>query len=203
MWIIVLLLIFAPLLLVGAVLLSFFQLWVQAKASHVPVSLLDMPLMKLRGVDPETLVNVMVSLHKAGVLVSREDLEAHVLAGGNLEAVADALISAEKAGLNVGFREIAAIDLAGRDIVDAVNSRVNPKILTCPLPGSGQMLITGVCQDGIRLGARTRVTVRTDLSRIVGGAGEETIVARVGEGKGVGTGPFSLKSGAKTFSKGI
>ena len=182
MWILLAVIVGVPLLVLFAVFAAYFQLWIQVKATHVPIDLLDLPLMRLRGVDPDLLVNVAVSLHKAGLQIPREQLEAHLLAGGNLEAVANALISAEKAGLNVGFREIAAIDLAGRDVEAAVISRVNPKIISCPPPGSGQQVITGVCQDGIRLGARARVTVRADLSKIVGGAGEETIIARVGEG---------------------
>lgn len=174
-----------PLLLgVGfaAVFARFLPLWAQAKASAVPVSLLQMWMMTLRRVDPRQLVTSLVALSKAGLHVPAADLETHLLSGGSLAAVTEALIRAHKAGLDMDFRRLAAIDLAGRDVAAAVTSRVHPKVLMCPTAESGLPDISGVCQDGVRLGVRARATVRTNLARLVGGAGEETIVARIGEG---------------------
>lgn len=172
----------APLLACAVLFAMFFNLWLRAKATGLPVSVFGLALARLRGLNPEYIVDCMIAVWNAGLQVPMEDLEAHVLCGGNLRAVADAVISAEKAGLEVGFRELAAIDLAGRDVVDAVNARVSPKVLVCPPVKSGLTAISAVARDGIQLAAKARVTVRTDLSRLVGGAGEETIVARVGEG---------------------
>ena len=160
----------------------FFNLWVRAKAAGMPVSLFGLLFARLRRLDPEYLVDCLITLWNAGLEISMEDLEAHVLCGGNLGSVVDAVISGDKAGLDVDFHSLAAIDLAGRDVMDAVNTRVNPKVLVCPPAGSGLSAISGVAQDGVRLAARARVTVRTNLAHLVGGAGEETIMARVGEG---------------------
>jgi len=171
------------LLAVLAACLAFLPLWIQAKASGVPVSMPDMLMMRLRRVSPGSLVGAMVPLWKAGITVDRRDLETHVLAGGDLLAVAEALISADKADLGVDFRQLAAIDLAGRDVVDAVTARVKPRVLLCPPAAAGGAgVISGVARDGVRLGARARITVRTRLDRLVGGAGAETVIARVGEG---------------------
>ena len=174
--------ILVALLVAGVLLASFLPLWIQAKATAIPVSLLDMACMRLRRVDPGLVVNTLVSLTKAGIPVQRAELEAQILSGGHLERVGEALISAHKAGLNVSFHQLAAIDLAGRDVLSAVNHRVNPRVLVCPPPNSKLSVISGVCQDGVRLGVRARITVRTNLERLVGGAGEETVLARVGEG---------------------
>lgn len=173
--------------IVGLVVLvllgKFFNLWLQAKATDIPISLMDMGFMWLRHVDPSQIVHCLIALSKAGVEANRSQLEAHVLSGGNLDAVTEALISAQKAALGVNFPQVAAIDLAGRDVAAAVRARVNPKVLVCPPEKKGTCdYISGVCQDGVRLGVRARVTVRTNLARLVGGAGEETIIARVGEG---------------------
>ncbi len=162
--------------------LSCFGLWVEIRANGLPITVLDMLFMRLRRVSPDYIVHNLISLSHAGVDASPGDLEAHVLAGGDLQAVIDAVIAADKADLGVGFREVAAIDLAGRDVVDAVNTSVRPKVLLCPPANDPAKVISGVSKDGIRLGATARVTVRTQLSRLVGGAGEDTIVARVGEG---------------------
>ena len=170
------------LLAFGVLLLSFLNLWLQAKASGVQVGLMDMLMMRLRRVDPILVVNAMVSMSKAGVDVPLGALEAHVLAGGNLSGVANAVIAAEKAGLGADFRRLAAIDLCGRDVAAAVNARVNPRVLLCPPAGSEAAAISGVAQDGVRLSVTARVTVRTRMDRLVGGAGEDTVVARVGEG---------------------
>jgi len=170
------------LLAAGVVLATFFNLWVQAKATQVPVTLLEMVAMTLRQVSPTRVVSCKISLAKAGVEVDTADLEAHVLSGGHLEAVADALIAAHKADLGMDFRRLAAIDLAGRNVVDGVHTRVTPKVIPCPPSEARTQGICGVSKDGVRLAVRARVTVRTRLDRLVGGAGEETIVARVGEG---------------------
>jgi uncharacterized protein YqfA (UPF0365 family) len=169
------------LLALGVIAVRFLPLWLQAKASGVPVSILDMWMMRLRLVDPLLVVTCLIALSKAGIRVEVPDLEAHLLSGGNLGAVTEGLIRAQKAGLDMDFRRLAAIDLAGRNVRAAVENRVHPKVLLCPAGGE-QGEITGVCQDGVRLGVRMRATVRTDLNRLVGGAGEETIVARIGEG---------------------
>ena len=154
-------------------------LWIRVRSTGLPLGFATMVMMRLRHVNPEQIADCMVQLHKAGVYVSSDDLEAHVLAGGDVAAVTEALVTAHKAGFDVDFRTIAALDLAGRDVVTAVKSRVQPKVVTCP-PGGG--VISGVCEDGVRLGVRVRVTLRTDLKRLIGGAGEGTIAARVGEG---------------------
>jgi len=169
-------------LVVAVMFGMYFNLWLQAKASGVPISILDMAMMQLRRVSPAFIVGSMIPMVKAGLDVNLGDVEAHVLAGGNLSAVTNALIRADKADLGMNFQQLAAIDLAGRDIADAVETHVSPKVLACPPLGRGADFISGVCQDGIRLSVQTRVTVRTRLDRLVGGAGEETIIARVGEG---------------------
>lgn len=170
------------LLVAGLVLATFLNLWIQAKATQVPITLLDMLAMTLRKINPARVVSCKISLAKAGVDVETADMEAHVLCGGNLEAVTDALIAAHKAELGMDFRRLAAIALAGRDVVDGVRTRVNPKVIPCPPAGAKAQGVCGVSKDGVRLAVRARVTVRTRLDRLVGGAGEETIVARVGEG---------------------
>ncbi len=170
------------LLLAIGVVAMFANLWIQARATGIPVGLLHMLMMRLRWINPAQVVNSLIVLDKAGIAVSPEQIEAHILSGGDIDAVVDALVRAEKADLGMGFAAIAAIDLAGRDVVDAVRTHVNPKVLVCPPPNSGLSYITGVCQDGIAVAATARVTVRTRLDRLVGGAGEETITARVGEG---------------------
>lgn len=170
-------------LLVAAVIVGMFlNLWIQARATGIPVGFVDMTMMKLRRIDPRTIVDNMIVLAKAGVEADASDLETHVLSGGNLGAVVDAVVRAEKADLGIPFRQIAAIDLAGRDVGEAVRTHVNPKVLVCPPRTHGASFVRGVCQDGIRLAVTARVTVRTRLDRLVGGAGEETITARVGEG---------------------
>jgi uncharacterized protein YqfA (UPF0365 family) len=179
-WFVIILM--APLLALGALYAMFFGLWLRAKAAGMPVSIFNLAFARLRGLNPEFLVDCLITMWNAGLEVRMEDLEAHVLCGGHLGAVVDAAISAEKAGLEFSFQQLAAIDLAGRDVVDAVSTRVNPKVLVCPPPNVGNGSISGVARDGIRLEAKARITVRTDLERLVGGAGEDTIIARVGEG---------------------
>ena len=128
------------------------------------------------------IVRTKIALVQAGVQVENNDLEAHFLARGNVSKVGTAVIAAHKAGIDLPWRIAAAIDLAGRDILDAVKTSVNPKVIDCPDPNKGRPTLDGVCKNGIQLKARARVTVRTKLDRLVGGATEETIIARVGEG---------------------
>lgn len=181
--ILVLIVLGVVILFVGLVIIAmFFNLWVQARATGIPVGFIDMAMMRLRRVDPSSIVNNMIILGKAGIEADVAELETHVLSGGNLESVSEAIVRAQKADLGISFSQVAAIDLAGRNVVDAVKTHVNPKVLVCPPPGYGTGYIQGVCQDGIRLAVTARVTVRTRLDRLVGGAGEETISARVGEG---------------------
>jgi uncharacterized protein YqfA (UPF0365 family) len=150
-------------------------LWIAAWASGAYVGLLTLIGMRLRRVPPGTVVNGRISAVKAGLDVSINDLEAHYLAGGNVVRVVNALISADKANIDMPFKRAAAIDLAGRDVLEAVKMSVIPKVIETPR-------IAAVAKDGIQLIAVSRVTVRTNLDRLVGGAGEETVIARVGEG---------------------
>ncbi len=162
------------------VLVIFFRfipigLWITAWASGVRVSFLTLFGMRFRKVNPANIVNPLINAHKAGLSVPINDLEGHYLAGGNVERVVRALISADKAGIPLTLKQATAIDLAGRDVFEAVQVSVNPKVITTPK-------IAAMAKDGIQLLALARVTVRANINRLVGGAGEETILARVGEG---------------------
>ena len=151
-------------------------LWFTALISGVHISLLQLILMRWRKVPPQTIVRAMIEAHKAGLQgIKRDDLEAHYLAGGHVEAVVHALVSAEKANIDLNFKMTTAIDLAGRDVFEAVQMSVNPKVIDTPP-------VTAVAKDGIQLIAKARVTVRANIKQLVGGAGEETVLARVGEG---------------------
>jgi uncharacterized protein YqfA (UPF0365 family) len=159
-----------------------FWLWWQSILSNAPVSLLQIIFMRFRKVNPSVIVTVRITAKKAGIEISGDQLEAHYLAGGNVVRVVQALISAHKANIKLDYDRACAIDLAGRDVQEAVGTSVNPKVIDVP---SGQMArntIDGIAGDGIQLKVKARVTVRTNLDRLVGGATEETIVARVGEG---------------------
>src|ERR671915_721565 len=163
---------------VGLVLILYLipiPLWIAAWASGAYVGLLTLIGMRLRRVPPGTVVNARISAVKAGLQLSINDLEAHYLAGGNVVRVVNALISADKANIEMPFKRAAAIDLAGRDVLEAVKMSVIPKVINTAR-------IAAVAKDGIQLIAVSRVTVRTNIDRLVGGAGEETIIARVGEG---------------------
>ncbi|MCK5802862.1 MAG: flotillin-like protein FloA [Lentisphaeria bacterium] len=163
--------------------LYFFNVWVRAFASKARVGLTSLIGMKLRHVPPTLIVDALIRLKKSGLdQTSTDELEAHFLAGGNVLKVVNALIAADKAGIELGFTRATAIDLAGRDVYDAVRTSVNPKVIDCPDPSKGRNTIDAVAKDGIQLKAKARVTVRANLDRLVGGAGEETIIARVGEG---------------------
>ncbi|GHT01904.1 UPF0365 protein [Bacteroidia bacterium] len=151
-------------------------LWITAKASGVNISLLQLFLMRLRKVPPPVIVNAMIEAHKAGLKnITRDELEAHYLAGGHVERVVHALVSAAKANIDLTFQMATAIDLAGRDVFQAVQMSVNPKVIDTPP-------IAAVAKNGIQLLVKARITVRANIKQLVGGAGEETVIARVGEG---------------------
>ncbi|MCF8378343.1 MAG: flotillin-like protein FloA [Bacteroidales bacterium] len=150
-------------------------LWFTALLSGVRISLLQLVFMRWRKVPPQIIVRSMISATKAGLTVDRDSFEAHYLAGGNVVSVVNALISADKANMDLDFKVATAIDLAGRDVLEAVQMSVNPKVIDTPP-------VTAVAKDGIQLIAKARVTVRANIKQLVGGAGEETVLARVGEG---------------------
>lgn len=170
------------LVVIGVLILLFFYyvpflLWISAKVTGVNISLLQLFLMRIRKVPPRTIVACLIEAHKAdlGNEVTRDGLEAHYLAGGHIERVTHALVSASKANIDLNFKMATAIDLAGRDVFEAVQMSVNPKVIDTPP-------VTAVAKDGIQLIAKARVTVRANIKQLVGGAGEETVLARVGEG---------------------
>ncbi|MBE6022668.1 MAG: UPF0365 family protein [Cellulosilyticum sp.] len=163
------------LLVVGFFILVPVGLWISALAANVKVGIFDLIGMKLRRVRPSHIVMPHIKSTKAGILLQVNQLEAHYLAGGNVDRVVDALIAAERAGIELTFEKAAAIDLAGRDVLEAVKMSVNPKVIETPN-------VSAVAKDGIELLVKARITVRTNLERLVGGAGEATILARVGEG---------------------
>jgi uncharacterized protein YqfA (UPF0365 family) len=150
-------------------------IWFSALVSGVRISLLQLFLMRFRQVPPGVIVRALIEGTKAGVALNRDDLEAHYLAGGNVARVVHALVSAAKANIELSFNMATAIDLAGRDVFEAVQMSVNPKVINTPP-------VTAVSKDGIQLIAKARVTVRANIKQLVGGAGEETVLARVGEG---------------------
>ena len=153
-----------------------FFLWLSAKVSGVRISLIQLFLMRIRNVPPYTIVPAMIEAHKAGLSnITRDELEAHYMAGGHVEKVVHALVSASKANIELSFQMATGIDLAGRDVFEAVQMSVNPKVIDTPP-------VTAVAKDGIQLIAKARVTVRANIRQLVGGAGEDTILARVGEG---------------------
>lgn len=153
-----------------------FLLWISAQVSGVRISLVQLFLMRIRKVPPHKIVDCMIEAHKAGISdVRRDGLEAHFLAGGNIVNVVHALVSANKANIDLSFQMATAIDLAGRDVFEAVQMSVNPKVIDTPP-------VAAVAKDGIQLIAKARVTVRANIKQLVGGAGEDTILARVGEG---------------------
>ncbi|MFZ5989571.1 MAG: flotillin-like protein FloA [Bacillota bacterium] len=150
-------------------------LWISAFAANVKVGIFTLIGMRLRRVVPSRIVNPLIKATKAGINVSINKLEAHYLAGGNVDRVVNALIAAQRANISLEFEKAAAIDLAGRDVLEAVQMSVNPKVIETPI-------IAAIAKDGIELRAKARVTVRANIDRLVGGAGEQTIIARVGEG---------------------
>ena len=182
LWAFVGLVIFIAVLILG----NFLTIWVQALFSGARVKFTELIALRLRRIPVRMIVDSRITAVKAGLPVSIDDLSTHYLAGGNVEAVVLALIAAQKAGIHLIFDRACAIDLAtkgtGKTVLDAVKTSVNPKVIDCPNPAAGKISIEGVAKDGIVIKARARVTVRTNLDRFVGGATEETIIARVGEG---------------------
>jgi uncharacterized protein YqfA (UPF0365 family) len=167
-------------IIILSILGKFISLWFQAFVSGTPIPLFNIIGISLRKIPPQIIVNGRINLFKAGLKqISVSDLETHYLAGGHVPNVVEALIAADKANIPLDWRRATAIDLAGRDIKDAVQTSVNPRVIDCPSHGG---YITGVAKDGIQLNCRARVTVRTNIAQLVGGATEETIIARVGEG---------------------
>lgn len=171
---------FFPLLLIFFALVVLFSiipvgLWISALASGVRVGIIGLVGMRLRRVPPSRIVHPLIKATKAGIDLSANQLEAHYLAGGNVDRVVDALIAAHRAGIPLSFERAAAIDLAGRNVLEAVQMSVNPKVIETPV-------VAAVAKDGIELKAMARVTVRANIERLVGGAGEATVLARVGEG---------------------
>mgnify|MGYP001156524241 FL=1 len=169
-------------IIVGAIILLWILLyfipiglWFQALVSGVRISLLQLVFMRWRKVPPSIIVSAMIEADKAGIKLNRDELEAHFLAGGHVAQVVHALVSASKANIDLSFKMATAIDLAGREVFQAVQMSVNPKVIDTPP-------VTAVARDGIQLIAKARVTVRANIKQLVGGAGEETILARVGEG---------------------
>ncbi|WP_353184135.1 flotillin-like protein FloA [Parapedobacter lycopersici] len=174
---------FTPILMIVGAIVAFFvllyllpvNLWFTAQLSGVRVNLLNLLLMRLRKVSPALVTNAMITSTKAGLNITSNEIETHFLAGGNVNNVIKALISADKANIPLDFKLATAIDLAGRDVFDAVQLSVNPRVINTPP-------VAAVAKDGIQLIAKARVTVRANINQLVGGAGEETILARVGEG---------------------
>lgn len=177
------LLILAFVVLFGVVLWFFpVRVWIAAWSAGANVGFINLIGMRLRGVVPAQVVYPLISATKASLPVTVQDLEAHYLQNGNVGNVVHAMIAASRAGIDLSFPRAAAIDLAGRDILDAIRTTVTPKVIPCPDPGkSGREYVDAVAKDGIRLLAKAKVTVRINLDRLVGGATEETIIARVGE----------------------
>jgi uncharacterized protein YqfA (UPF0365 family) len=173
-------------LFVVVVVINFFSVWIRALFSGARVSYTELIALRLRTLPVGMVVDTRITAVKSGLDISIDDLSTHYLAGGNIEMVVQALIAAKKAGIRLDFDRACAIDLAtkgtGKTVIEAVRTSVNPKVIDCPNPATGKTTIDAVAKDGIVIKAKARVTVRTNLERFVGGATEETIVARVGEG---------------------
>ncbi len=173
-----------PIFLIGLVLFLYFVplgLWIQSGVSigWGKIGMIKLVIMRIRKISPKLITDGIINLHRAGLtFVSSEDLETHFLAGGNISNVVDALIAADKAAIDLDFKTATAIDLAGRDVKEAVQTSVYPKVIDCPSEGK----VSAVARDGIQLMAKARVTVRTNIEQLVGGATDDTIIARVGEG---------------------
>ncbi|NQZ58475.1 MAG: flotillin-like FloA family protein [Lentisphaeraceae bacterium] len=158
-----------------------FTLFVLARSNAVPVGLTDLALFRLRGISPSIIIDAAIRLHKVGLMVEIEELQRHVMAGGDLPSVTSAAVSVSRSRLKFSFEDLCTIDLAGRDVYEAVESYVNPCVIKCPAVDAPEKSIVGMAKDGIRLAVQVRITVRVDLSTLVGGAGEMTLRARVGE----------------------
>ncbi|HEX8371911.1 MAG TPA: flotillin-like protein FloA [Chthoniobacterales bacterium] len=184
-----------PILLVGAavallvfffLIINFIGIWFRARIANAPVGFFNLVAMRLRKVPVGAIVDTRITAVKAGIDIDSDLLEAHYLAGGNIEQVVLALIAADKAQITLDYNRACAIDLAtkgtGKTVLEAVRTSINPRVIECPNPASGKMTIDAVAKDGIGVRARAKVTVRSNLDRFIGGATEETIIARVGEG---------------------
>jgi uncharacterized protein YqfA (UPF0365 family) len=175
-----------PALIIGGIVLSFFSVWLRAMLAGAYVGIPTLVAMRLRQVPYGLVVDARITAKKAGIDISIDDIEAHFLAGGNVVPTIQALIAAQKAGIELSWNRACAIDLAtkgsGKSVVEAVRTSVDPKVIDCPNPEAGRTTIDGVAKDGIQVKVKARVTVRTNLDRFVGGAKEDTIIARVGEG---------------------
>ena len=169
------------LLVIFGVLFQFLGLYVRAYVSGAKVSLFDLIGMKLRKVPAVVVVNSRIQAYRAGLAVTTPEMESHVLAGGDVQRVINAMIAANKANIDLPWKTATAIDLAGRDILDAVQTSVNPKVIDVPSQSMGQITVDGQSKDGIELKVKARVTIRTNIQSLVGGATEETVVARVGQ----------------------
>ena len=169
-----------------AVIFSFFSVWLRAMLAGAYVGIPTLVAMRLRQVPYGLIVDARITARKAGIDISIDELEAHYLAGGNVVPTVQALIAAQKAAIELNWNRACAIDLAtkgsGKSVVEAVRTSVDPKVIDCPNPAAGRVTIDGVAKDGIQVKVKARVTVRTNLDRFVGGAKEDTIIARVGEG---------------------
>jgi uncharacterized protein YqfA (UPF0365 family) len=168
----------------GVMFLMFFNLWLRAFVTRAQISLMKLMFMKLRKVNPQIIVDAKIMAVQAGLTdVTNQGLEAHFLAGGNVRRCVQALIAAHRAKIDLNWDTAAAIDLAGRNVLEAVQTSVNPKVIDCPdSKRTGRQTLDGVAKNGIQLKVRARVTVRTNLAQLIGGATEETVIARVGEG---------------------
>ncbi|HCX64095.1 MAG TPA: hypothetical protein DHN33_02650 [Eubacteriaceae bacterium] len=174
---------FVPIIIIGIIIIALIvlfsfipvALWISALAASVKVSIFNLIGMRLRRVVPRKVISPLIKAYKAGVDVNTNQLESHYLAGGNVDRVVNALIAAQRADIALSFERAAAIDLAGRDVLQAVQMSVNPKVIETPF-------IAGIAMDGIEVKAKARITVRANIERLVGGDGEETVIARVGEG---------------------
>ncbi len=183
------LVILAAFLVLGIFVINYGRIWLQAYMSNVPMNPFNLAFMSLRQVQPKVIVNARIQAMQAGVGqdpttgITTRRLEAHYLAGGNVGRVIDAIVAAHRANIDLDFDRAAAIDLAGRDVLDAVRTSVYPKVIDCPDPDkSPKSTLSAVAKNGVELKVRARVTVRTNLKQLIGGATEDTIIARVGEG---------------------
>ena len=170
------------LLPVAVILLINFNLYIQCKSNGLAIGFVEILFIRVRHLSPQVIIEALVRLHRSNLSISSSRLQSHLLAGGDLDSVVEAYISANRSSLPFDFEKLCSIDLAGRDVLDAVESYVNPLVIHCPLKGREKSYMVGVTQDGIRLGVQVKVTVRVDLNKLIGGAGESTIRARVGEG---------------------
>jgi uncharacterized protein YqfA (UPF0365 family) len=169
-------------IVIFGVLFQFVGLYIRALVSGARVSFLDLIGMRLRRINSNAVVQARIQATRAGLNISQQEMESHILAGGNLMRVINSMIAANKANIDLSWQNATAIDLAGRDIFEAIQTSVNPKVIDVPNPQLGRTTIDAVAKNGIQLKVKARVTVRTNIKRLVGGATEETIIARVGEG---------------------